>query len=162
MGSTLLRIGDRPRGRGCEPLKGRASADQYPVPSDRSPPDSQPGRHLDEPARNSPPVPVATRQRVTAPAVEVLEARALLADGITASPGPTITGTSGAAILNVTVASYTVTSSPGAPAPSGGPTSTGATASPTRQSSPCRTRPRPSTSPAPTRTAPPARTPSPS
>jgi hypothetical protein len=47
--------------------------------------------------------------------VEVLEGRILLADGITASGGPPITGAPGVALTNVVVATYTVTDPSGNP-----------------------------------------------
>ncbi|HZW30677.1 MAG TPA: hypothetical protein VFF52_08230, partial [Isosphaeraceae bacterium] len=58
-------------------------------------------------------VPADRRRRVaTLPAmIEVLETRALLADGITPAAGAHLSGTAGAALTNVVVATFTVTSS---------------------------------------------------
>jgi hypothetical protein len=55
-------------------------------------------------------VPADRRRRVAAPAmIEVLEARALLADGITPAAGAPLNGTVGVALTNVVVATFTVT-----------------------------------------------------
>jgi hypothetical protein len=48
-------------------------------------------------------------------AIEVLEPRALLADGITPSPGPPITATAGVPITNAVFATYTLTDASGEP-----------------------------------------------
>jgi Bacterial Ig-like domain (group 2) len=47
--------------------------------------------------------------------VEILEARLLLADGISAQSGPQLNGTAGVALTNVEVASFTITDSSGEP-----------------------------------------------
>jgi hypothetical protein len=49
------------------------------------------------------------------PTLEALEDRLLLAGGIDASPGPQITGSPGAALSNVTVATFDVTGAAGSP-----------------------------------------------
>ncbi len=55
------------------------------------------------------------RGRLNAPAVEVLELRTLLANGITPTAGPALSGTAGIALVNVTVASFTVVGPAGSP-----------------------------------------------
>ena len=57
------------------------------------------------------------RRRVECPTttVEVLETRTLLADGITATPGPPIAAAVGVAVTNAVFAAYTVTDPSGEP-----------------------------------------------
>src|SRR5262249_39740533 len=47
--------------------------------------------------------------------IEVLETRALLADGISPTPGPPLSGRPGVPLTNVTVASFTITDPSGSP-----------------------------------------------